>query len=143
MKLRVSLLLLTSVLVLPTVLSAKCPISAGGTLELRAPAGNLLVETSGTDSVEVEVSNRQVLLNENCGRDTVSITAKAPTSIGIPDWKIRVPRNITLDLSTEGGNIQVADTDGEARLRTGGGKVIAGSFQPGDPEHALSAAKGA
>jgi hypothetical protein len=24
-----------------------------------------------------------------------------------------------------------------------GGKVIAGSFQPGDPEHALSAAKGA
>jgi hypothetical protein len=129
MKLRVSLLLLTSVLVLPTVLSAKCPISAGGTLELRAPAGNLLVETSGTDSVEVEVSNRQVLLNENCGRDTVSITAKAPTSIGIPDWKIRVPRNITLDLSTEGGNIQVADTDGEARLRTGGGKVIAGNIK--------------
>src|SRR5262245_13282344 len=129
MKLRACLLLLASVLLLPTVLLAKCPISAGGTLELRAPAGNLLVETTGPDSVEVEVSNRQVLLNENCGRDTVSITAKAPTSIGIPDWKIRVPRNITLDLSTEGGNIQVGDTDGEARLRTGGGKVIAGNIR--------------
>jgi hypothetical protein len=75
------------------------------------------------------VSNRQVLLNENCGRDTVAITAKAPTSIGIPDWKIRVPRSITLDLSTEGGNIQVTDTDGEARLRTGGGKVTAGNIK--------------
>jgi hypothetical protein len=129
MKLKASLLLLLSVLLLPAVLFAKCPISAGGILELRAPAGNLLVETNGTDSVEVEVSNRQVLLNESCGRDTVVFTAKAPTSIGIPDWKIRVPRNITLDLSTEAGNIQVGDTDGEARLRTGGGKVVAGNIK--------------
>src|SRR5262245_32264742 len=129
MKLRIGLLTVSVVLLVPLSLLAKCPISANGRLELRAPAGNLLVETTGTDSVEVEVSNRQVAVQENCDRDTVTITGKAPANIGIPDWKIRVPRSITLDLSTQGGNIQVADTDGEALLRTSGGKVIAGHIK--------------
>jgi hypothetical protein len=112
----------------PLSLHAKCQYLPNGRLELRAPAGNLLVSTTGTDSVEVQVSNRQVTVQETCERDKVTITGKAPTSIGIPDWKITVPRGITLDLSTQGGSIQVADTDGEALLRTSGGKVTAGNI---------------
>ena len=129
MRLRICLLSMLAVLSLaPLSLHAKCQISPNGRLELRAPAGNLLVSTTGTDSVEVQVSNRQVTVQETCERDKVTITGKAPTSIGIPDWKITVPRGITLDLSTQGGSIQVADTDGEALLRTSGGKVTAGNI---------------
>jgi hypothetical protein len=129
MKLRVCLLALPAALLLPLSLFAKCPVTPDGRLVLRAPAGNLLVETNGTDSVEVEVSNKQVAVQETCRKDSVEITATAPASIGIPDWKIRVPKGVTLDLSTQGGNIQIADTDGEALLRTSGGKVIAGSIK--------------
>ena len=62
----------------PLSLFAKCQISPDGRLELRAPAGNLLVSTTGTDSVEVQVSNRQVTVQETCERDKVTITGKAP-----------------------------------------------------------------
>ena len=129
MRLRVCLSILAVTSLLPLSLFAKCPISPNGRLELRAPAGNLEVDTTGTDSVEVSVNNSQVTIQENCERDKVTVTGKAPTKIGIPDWKIRVPRGVTLDLSTQGGSIQVADTDGEALLRTSGGKVTAGNIK--------------
>jgi hypothetical protein len=130
MKLRILLPALSAVLLLPPNLLAKCPISPNGTLELRAPAGNLKVRTSGTDSVEVNVSNRQVVVQESCERDVVRVTAKAPSNIGIPEWTILVPRTVTLDLSTQGGNIEVEQTDGrEALLRTSGGKVTAGNIR--------------
>ena len=120
-----------ALLSLPVGLFAKCPISPNGTLEVRAPAGNLLVETSGTDTVEVDISGRQMTLQETCGRDKVTVSATAASGMtGIPDWKIRVPRNVTLDLSTQAGNIRVEDTDGaEAYLRTSGGKVTAGNIK--------------
>ena len=117
------------VLLMPLSLFAKCPITPDGRLVLRAPAGNLILETNAVDAVEVEVSNRQVIVQETCKRDLVEVSASAPASIGIPDWKIRVPKGVTLDLSTQGGNIQMMDTDGEALLRTSGGKVTAGNIK--------------
>jgi hypothetical protein len=129
MKLRICALAVLAALLLPPSLFAKCPISPTGTLVLRAPAGNLILETTTSDSVEVEVSNRQVSVQETCKRDVVEISASAPASIGIPDWKIRVPKGVTLDLTTQAGNIQIMDTDGEALLRTPGGKVIAGNIK--------------
>src|SRR5688572_27366148 len=129
MKFGICLLALPVVLLLPLSLYAKCPITPDGRLVLRAPAGNLVVETSATDVVEIEVSNRQVNVQETCKREIVEVAATAPASIGIPDWKIRVPKGVTLDLSTQGGTIQIADTDGEALLRTSGGKVIAGNIK--------------
>jgi len=108
----------------------KCPIPPNGTFELRAPAGNITIDTSGIDSVDVEVSNRQIILQETCGKETVTVTATVPTVIGVPDWKVRVPRTVLLDVSTQGGSITVGDTEGpETRLRTSGGKVIAGNIK--------------
>jgi len=127
MNLRTGVLGVSALLLLPFSLFGKCPITPNGTLLLRAPAGNLLVDTTGTDSVEIEVSNRQVVLQETCGRDVVTINATMPAAIGVPDWKIKVPKTVTLDLTTQGGSIQVADTDGkDTLLRTSGGKVTAG-----------------
>jgi len=130
MKLPICLTACCLILLLPFSLFAKCPISANGTLKLYAPAGNLQVETTGNDSVEVEVSNRQVNVEETCGTNTVDIKAeRTPLNTGIPDWKIRAPRSVTLDLTTEGGNIQVPDTNAEVRLRTSGGKVTTGNIK--------------
>jgi len=127
MKRRLSLSVLSAVLLLPFNLFGKCPISPTGTLELLEQAGNLIVDTTGTDSVEVEVSSNKVVLKETCGRDLVSVTSTMSGVTGLPDWKIRVPKGVSLDLSTQGGNIQVMDTDGrETKLRTSGGKVTAG-----------------
>lgn len=130
MKRRLLLSVLPAICLLPWTLFGKCPISPNGTLELLAPAGNLIVETTGTDSVEVEVSNRQVVLKETCGRDVVTVTATMGTATGLPEWKIRVPKSVSLDLSTQGGTIQVGDTDGrETKLRTSGGRVTAGAIK--------------
>ena len=129
MRLSSCLLALSATLLLPAALSAKCPIAPDGRLVLRAPAGNLFVDTTYTDAVEVEVSNRQVVVQEVCRKEAVEISATAPASIGVPDWKIRVPRGVTLDLSTQGGSIQIMDTDGEALLRTSGGKVTTGNIK--------------
>jgi len=129
MNLRLSLPALLLALLLPLSLFAKCPITPNGRLVVRAPAGNLQVDTTGTDSVDIEVSNRQVTVQETCRKETVDISATAPASIGIPDWKIRVPKGVTLDLSTQAGTIQIADTDAEALLRTSGGKVTAGNIR--------------
>jgi hypothetical protein len=125
MKFRLSLPVLSGVLLLPLSLFGKCPIAPNGTLEVRAPAGNLIVEPSGTDSVDVEVNSRQVTVQENCTRDKVTINATADGISNVPDWKIRVPRTVTLDLSTQAGSIRVTDnTDAaDALLRTSGGKV--------------------
>jgi hypothetical protein len=131
MKLCLRLAAAISVLLLPISLFGKCPISPTGTLEVRSPAGNLLVETSVNDSVEIEVSSRQITLQETCGRDKVVVTATAASGMsGIPDWNIRVPRSVALDLSTQAGSIRVQDTDGaEVWLRTSGGKVTTGNIK--------------
>jgi hypothetical protein len=134
---------LSVLVLLPLSLFGKCPISPNGTLELRAPAGNLIVDTSGTDSVEVEVSNRQVTLEERCEANRVIVTTKTPNVAGVPDWKIRVPRGVSLDLSTQGGSIQVGDTDGsDALLRTSGGKVTTGNIKGNALIHATEVKTG-
>ena len=113
---------LAILLVLPFGVFAKCPISPTGTLTLTTQSGNLTVDTSGVDSVEVEVSNK-IVPQEECKRDAVVVTHMASTGREIPEWRIRVPKGVTLDLTTQAGAIAVRDTDGSVTLRTSGGKV--------------------
>src|SRR6202008_4313212 len=68
--------------------------------------------------------------NQTCGRDLVNVTATMEGVTGLPDWKIRVPKGVSLDLSTQGGSIQIMDTDGrETKLRASGGRVTAGMIK--------------
>jgi hypothetical protein len=130
MTLRLLFSVFSAVLLLPFNLFGKCPISPNGTLELLAVAGNLVVETTGSDSVEVEVLSPKVILKETCERDLVRVTSTMSGMTGLPDWKIRVPKGVSLDLSTQGGSIQVMDTDGrETKLRTSGGLVTTGGIK--------------
>jgi DUF4097 and DUF4098 domain-containing protein YvlB len=109
---------------LPAALFAKCPITPNATLEVKAKSGNLIIDLTGTDSVEVEVSNRLVPVEE-CGRDRIVLT-DAGQGQEIPDWKIRVPKAVSLDLTTFAGSITVNhDVDGSVIFRTTGGRVTA------------------
>src|SRR5262245_17735890 len=109
-------------------LFAKCPVSEGGTIIVRAPLGNLQVETSGRDGVETQVNSSLIQIQESCGKD-VEITSNTPDSrqiAGTIDWRIIVPKASNLDLVTLAGSITVGDSDGNVLLRTTGGSVTTG-----------------
>jgi DUF4097 and DUF4098 domain-containing protein YvlB len=111
-------------------LFAKCPFTDGSTLVVKAPIGNLLVETTGTDSVEVQVNSNVIQLQENCSKGLIEITSNAPTQYqGTLDWKIVVPKTINLDMTAFAGNIVVGNSDGNVTLRTAGGSVTAGQIK--------------
>jgi DUF4097 and DUF4098 domain-containing protein YvlB len=122
-------------LVLAVALSApafaKCPISDGGTLVVRAAVGDLRVDTTGREqSAEVQVENNAVQVQENCGKDVVQFTSAGPDQArGTIPWKIVVPRNVNLDLVTMAGSITVGDIDGNVVFRTAGGSVTAGNIR--------------
>lgn len=123
-----SALVLTCILI-PPALFARCPIPASGTLEVVAPAGNLIIDTSGTDSVEWDVTGNQISAKQSCNGSIVRIegTASGGAVRPIPDWHIKVPRTITLDLVTHAGSITIGNSDSTINARTGGGDVFVGN----------------
>ncbi len=123
------LLVLTS----SVLLFAKCPITDGATVVVRAPAGDLQVDTSARDSsVDVQVDNSLIQVQESCGKETVEFTGSVPDPAqirGPVSWRIVAPANVNLDLVTLTGNINVGDTGANAVLRTGGGSITTGQIK--------------
>jgi DUF4097 and DUF4098 domain-containing protein YvlB len=111
-------------------LYASCPVTDGATVIVRAPLGNLIVDTTGRDNVEVQVSSPQVQLQETCGTQEIEITSNAPAqSQSTIEWRITVPRTANLDLVAYAGSINVGDSDGNVTLRTTGGPITAGQIK--------------
>jgi|GEM_PF-2019201 len=107
---------------------ARCPISPNGTLKIQAAVGNLIVEPTGGDSVDVDVTDNAVKLQETCAApDSVLIESSASTQLRngkIPDWRIRVPKSVNLDFVAHAGGVTLTgDYDGAVILRTTGGSV--------------------
>ena len=102
------------------------------TVVVRAPIGNLQIDTTGRDSVEIQVNNSAIQIQENCGRDSVELSSNSPaTNVvqGTVNWRILVPKSANLDLVTMAGSINVGDSDGNVILRTTGGSVTAGQIK--------------
>ena len=113
-------------------LYAKCPISDGATLIVTAPVGDLQVDTSGRDSVDVQVDSNLIQVVEKCGPNMVEYSSNTPdvTQLrGTITWKIVTPRGVHLDLTAFGGGINVGDVDADVILRTTGGSVTAGQIK--------------
>src|SRR5215831_11957347 len=88
-------------LALSTPAFARCPISDGATLVVKAAVGDLQVDTTGRDAAEVQVESNAVQVQETCGKDTVQFISNGPDPIrGTIAWKITVPRTVHLDLVT-------------------------------------------
>src|SRR6185436_12210792 len=84
----------TFAILLPLPLFARCPISPNGMLVVRAPAGNVQVELSGSDAIEVDVSDKQIHVQESCGADNVVLEGNDIRTNGIPQWRIRAPKGV-------------------------------------------------
>src|SRR5215831_5911974 len=108
---------------------AKCPVSEGTTVIVRVPIGNLQVDTSARDFVNVSVNSSDFAFREVCGKDRIEYNAVDAPIRGNIDWNIQVPRFANLDLVTGGGNINMGDSDGSATLRTTGGAVTVGRIR--------------
>ena len=102
---------------------AKCPVNENTTLVVRAETGDLQVETSGHEPV-VEVQAEGAQIHESCSKDKAEYTGN-----GARVLKITTPKDIDLDLLTQGGNINIGDVDGNAVLRTSGGSVTTGNIR--------------
>src|SRR5438034_5565479 len=112
-------------------LLAKCPVSDGAVLFVRAPIGDVQVDTSSREAaVDVQVDNSFIQVQENCGKD-IELTSNVPEPAQVRGtilWRIVAPRNVNLDLVATAGNINVGDVDGNAILRTTGGHITAGQI---------------
>src|SRR5215468_522983 len=108
---------------------AKCPISDGGTLVVRAPVGNLRVDTTGHGAVDVSLSSTDIALKETCSKDRAEYTADPGPIRGTINWTIVVPRTVALDLVTYGGSITMGDSDAPVTLRTTAGSVTIGNVK--------------
>jgi len=119
------------ILLIPLTASAKCPASDGTTLVVRAPLGDLQIDTTGTNAVEVQVNNTLIQVQETCGKE-IHITSNSPDPkqiAGTVDWHIVTPKSLDLDLVTVAGSISVGDSDGNVILRTNGGSVTTGQIR--------------
>ena len=120
---------MVSILALQSLALAQCPIPENGSLFVRAPLGNLLIDTSASGFVEVEVSNSAIEVVENCFDDHVEVGGTAPAQFfGPVDWRILVPTAVDLDLITFAGGVRVSTTEGNVTLRTTGGSVVTGNI---------------
>ena len=114
----------------------------GQRLRLVTDAGNVRVSTgpSGQVSYRVELGtgpgpDAQRLANSftisaRTDSEGVVITASVPNGrrggLRSVNFKVTVPRNYNLEVTTDGGNIETEDIDGRASLRTAGGNISAG-----------------
>jgi hypothetical protein len=103
---------------------AKCPVNENTTLVVRAETGDLQVDTTGREPV-VDVQADGAQIRENCAKDKAEYTGNGGARV----LKITTPKDIDLDLVTQGGNINVTDVDGNAVLRTSGGSVTTGNIK--------------
>ena len=120
------------ILALQIPLFAKCPAPDGAILVVKAPIGNLHIDTTGRDAVEVQVNSNLIQVQETCGKNMIEITSNTPDVNqihGTVDWKILAPRTTNLDLVTFAGSVDIGDTDGSVILRTTGGSVTTGQVK--------------
>ena len=112
-------------------------VSAGGRVLLDTDWGEVNVETWGRDAVDVVVERsdkfEQLRFDEKDG--TVTVRARKEDR-GLRGWfgsrgpgpvfRITVPERFDLDLRTAGGNMGIADIDGDIVAKTSGGKLTVG-----------------
>jgi hypothetical protein len=103
---------------------AKCPVNENTTLVVKAETGDLQVDTTGREPVVDVQADGGAQVRENCTKDKAEYTGS-----GARVLKITTPKDIDLDLTTQGGNINVGDVDGNAVLRTSGGSVTTGNIK--------------
>jgi DUF4097 and DUF4098 domain-containing protein YvlB len=123
-------------------------VSDGGTLKIEADRGTIEVETSASQNVEIEVMRKvdrgseadakellaaHVLTFNQDGKNILvkgDLPGKWKSGWRKPNLSVKyvvhVPRNYNADLKTAGGDIVIAELNGEGHYRTSGGNIKVG-----------------
>ncbi len=112
---------------------AKCPVTDGATVVVRAPLGDLQVDTTSRESfIDVLVDSNLIQLQETCLKDHAEYTSNTPDPAQIRGsivWKIVTPKTVDLDLVTLSGGITTGDVNGTVVARTAGGSITTGQIK--------------
>lgn len=128
----------------------KFSVEPGGTLTIDADFGNISIDTWDRDEVDVRVEKRIRGNDDARGRRDledveVEVSQHGPDvriEVNKPGWfkrnrvsvkmAVRVPESYNLNMKTAGGNIEVADLQGDVKARTAGGDIDIGDITDGD-----------
>ncbi|HYS55858.1 MAG TPA: DUF4097 family beta strand repeat-containing protein [Thermoanaerobaculia bacterium] len=113
-------------------------VAPGGTLTIETDVGNIRVDTGG-NSVTVDVtqrtrvSNRRLELTFDQQQNDVTVRGKLEPTSRWFNWSddeanfvVTVPARYNVNLKTSGGDIRVANLQGEAQVKTSGGGIDLG-----------------
>jgi DUF4097 and DUF4098 domain-containing protein YvlB len=128
------------------VITNTFPVKAGGKLIINADRGSIRITTSDSDMVDVKVTRElrhssnaearkvfaQHKIEMSSTDNEVRIEGHAPQELhGFKnpinrlqvDFVVAIPARFNIDVTTAGGNIEVADLDGRAQVRSSGGNL--------------------
>jgi DUF4097 and DUF4098 domain-containing protein YvlB len=116
-------------------------VSPGGSLVVDADSASVRVSGGNTSQVTVRISARggeedlaSMKLDAVQNGDEVTVTMRRPGKQGWLNWKswngegrieVTVPQRYRINVHTGGGNVELTDTTGSAKLSTSGGDVVA------------------
>lgn len=110
--------------------SRSVPVQPGGELEIDLDSGDLVIETHDLDEVHVDAFASGGLLGsarfelESDGRDAHFEGHSGGWFFGQRvRVRVRVPREYSIDVETNGGNVEIAALDGSVKARTSGGRI--------------------
>lgn len=124
------------------------PLEAGARFELANVNGRIVAEAADGDAVEVRAERkvkatsderaREILENiemrEEIEDGRVRVEVRAPRLSGPSShefrWTVRVPRGVSVDLTTVNGGVQLEGLDAEVRARTTNGGIRGAALAP-------------
>jgi Putative adhesin len=126
-------------------LTGSVPTHEGERVRLSTELGSILIQTQDADRVDYRIhlesdasekDARQLLKSFTVSvspiRDGVALKAEAParhwTGRFWATLELSIPKNVSLDVSTGGGNIDAQEIQGHVTLSTAGGNITAGDI---------------
>jgi DUF4097 and DUF4098 domain-containing protein YvlB len=128
-------------------------VTPGGNLVMRVDRGAIHVTSGNSDKVEVKVVRElkrgsdseaeeiyaQHKIDISQDGNTITVEADNPNKSGgffhknpfnnlRVDYTISIPHSFNLNLNTSGGNIEIADVQGEVKTHTSGGNIKLGTI---------------
>jgi DUF4097 and DUF4098 domain-containing protein YvlB len=129
------------------VINKSFDANAGGTLSMNVDRGSIKILTGNADKVEIEVVRELKRATEEKAKDvfeqhqiefsqdggTIRIEADNGGLRNLfnnlqVEYTITIPSKFNVDLSTKGGNINIADLGGEVKVQTAGGSLDIGAI---------------
>ncbi len=115
-------------------------VAPGGTLTIDADVGDIHVTSGSGNTVTVDVtqsprSNRYMDVTAEQQQNDITVRGKFEGGSRWFNWSnvdakfvVNVPARYNVQLSTSGGDIRVADLQGQARVKTSGGGIKLGNI---------------